>query len=116
MINKQNVLQNVKKLISKIPTESRDALAVAISKNTSIVELELLGYPQRYVNSLEEYGILTIEQLMNTSPEILLGVPQFGDTALIRLYECLIKFVDLNKITKNLKQKVVVKQSTVSMQ
>jgi len=116
MTNRQKILQEAKDLIAKIKPEARDALALAVANNASVVELELLGYPQRYVNSLEDYGIHTIEQLLNTAPENLFSVPQFGDSAFIKLYECLAQFSEWNEIIKKLNEKVSVAKTTVSMQ
>lgn len=116
MTNRQKLLQDAKELITKIPMESREALAKAIQNNVGIVDLELLGYPQRYVNSLEDYGIDTIEKLMNVQPESLFDVPQFGDAAFIKLYECLAKFNELEEIYATIDGKVTVKKSLVNMQ
>lgn len=116
MTNRQKVLHEAQELIAKIKPEAREALALAVSKNASIVDLELLGYPQRYVNSLEDYGIHTIEQLLNTSPENLFRVPQFGDAAFVKLYECLAQFSDWVQIHQKFNEKVIIKKPTVSMQ
>jgi DNA-directed RNA polymerase alpha subunit len=43
-------------------------------------------FGQRVLNALENRGILHIEQLLNTTPEELLAIPNFGQNSLEKVY------------------------------
>lgn len=109
---KQEILRKVQKLIDAIPEKARIALAKASRDGTGVVDLELLSYPQRYVNNLEENGINTIEELLNKKPAELLELKQFGSNALLDLYKCLSNFHKLEAISAILENKVVIKKKS----
>jgi DNA-directed RNA polymerase subunit alpha len=54
----------------------------------SLAEMDL---PVRTVNCLEDEGILTVEQLLNCTPQRLLGITNFGEKTLEQVYDALEK-------------------------
>jgi DNA-directed RNA polymerase subunit alpha len=54
----------------------------------SLAEIEL---PVRTVNCLEDEGILTVKQLLNSRPERLLTITNFGEKTLEQVYQALEK-------------------------
>ena len=48
-----------------------------------------IGLDVRTVNCLEEHGVLTVEQLLQCSPQRLLSFPNFGQKTLDRVYDAL---------------------------
>jgi len=54
----------------------------------SLAEIDL---PVRTVNCLEDEGILTVKQLLNSRPERLLTITNFGEKTLEQVYEALEK-------------------------
>jgi DNA-directed RNA polymerase subunit alpha len=65
-------------------------------KTTSLVEklamsTAELGLPVRTVNCLEDHNVLTVEDLLNCTPEKLLSFPNFGEKTLEEVYRALEK-------------------------
>jgi DNA-directed RNA polymerase subunit alpha len=54
----------------------------------SLAEIDL---PVRTVNCLEDEGILTVKQLLNSRPERLLTITNFGEKTLEQVYQALEK-------------------------
>ena len=54
----------------------------------SLAEVDL---PVRTVNCLEDEGILTVMQLLNCTPQRLLGITNFGEKTLQQIYDALEK-------------------------
>lgn len=50
-----------------------------------------IGLNVRTTNCLEEHNIYTVEDLLNTKPQVLLGIPNFGEKTLEEVYEALAK-------------------------
>ena len=50
-----------------------------------------IGLSVRTTNCLEERGIFTVEDLLNSKPEILLGISNFGEKTLDEVYDALDK-------------------------
>lgn len=44
-------------------------------------------FGQRVLNALEDHGILYIKQLLYTTPEELLAIPNFGQNSLEKIYK-----------------------------
>ena len=44
-------------------------------------------FGQRVLNALEDHGIIYIRQLLNTTSEELLAIPNFGENSLKKIFE-----------------------------
>jgi len=44
-------------------------------------------FGQRVLNALEDHGILYVKQLLNTTPQELLAIPNFGQNSLEKIYK-----------------------------
>jgi len=44
-------------------------------------------FGQRVLNALENHGILYIKQLLDTTPEELMAIPNFGQNSLEKIYK-----------------------------
>ena len=99
-VKRSKIMIEVMELLKKIPKEAREAMAIAASEGAGISDLELLKFPARYINNLQEqHGITTMRELLNKKPEELIALRQFGDSALISLYQCLAKYHELQEIS-----------------
>ena len=64
----------------------------AWERQTTTVEEQLamstaeIGLAVRTVNCLEDHGVLTVEDLLNCTPERLLSFPNFGEKTLEEVY------------------------------
>ncbi len=48
-----------------------------------------MGLPVRTTNCLEEHGIFTVQHLLDSDPEKLLGISNFGEKTLEEVYKAL---------------------------
>lgn len=100
-----------------MPEEVRDALsrisdaaleAIQQGLDDPIADLELLEFPQRYVNLLEEKGISLVRELLNYKWFELMAFKQFGIKGLIKLYGCFSRYDELKGLTSRLEREVVI--------
>jgi DNA-directed RNA polymerase alpha subunit len=103
--------------MKKMPVEIREALdsisgkaLIALEQgiNDPIADLELLEFPQRYVNLLEDKGISLIGELLNYKWHELIGFKQFGVKALLKLYQCFAVYDTLKDKVAETQREVVI--------
>lgn len=93
-------------MFSKISTNARHAIAAGVEREDPVADLELLGFPQRHINLLEEANIMTLTQLVQYRPFQLLQLHQFGQIALDNLMNCLSRYDELDAIKSDLEREV----------
>jgi len=71
------------------------AIAKAIEEETPVSELEALGVEERVCNMLEKRAIFTIADLLDTSEERLLKIPNMGKTCLSKIKRALQRLPEL---------------------
>ena len=71
-----------------LPEWARDKTSIEDRLLQSTAEL---GLAVRTVNCLEDHGVLTVQDLLNCTPDRLLGFPNFGEKTLDEVYESLEK-------------------------
>ena len=69
--------------LSKVDTEAKD-LRDKLEMSTAEIGLSV-----RTTNCLEERGIFTVEDLLNSTPEELLSISNFGEKTLQEVYKAL---------------------------
>ena len=69
--------------LSKVDTEAKD-LRDKLEMSTAEIGLSV-----RTTNCLEEKGIFTVEDLLNSTPEELLNISNFGEKTLEEVYKAL---------------------------
>ncbi len=75
--------------VTRIPIPEWDRHKQADDRlELSLAEIDL---PVRTVNCLEDEGILTVMQLLNCTPQRLLGITNFGERTLQQIYDALEK-------------------------
>ena len=74
--------------MSRIPLSPADEHARMLSERLDLSTAEI-GLTVRTTNCLEEKGIFTVRDLLNSTPEILLSINNFGEKTLDEVYECL---------------------------
>ena len=76
---------------TRIPLSRQDA---RIGQQAALLEMSTaeIGLSVRTTNCLEECGIFTVRDLLNSSPAKLLGIANFGEKTLEEVYKSLEKF------------------------
>jgi len=69
--------------LSKVDTEAKDL------RNKLEMSTAEIGLSVRTTNCLEEQGIFTVEDLLNSSPKELLAISNFGEKTLEEVYKAL---------------------------
>ncbi len=76
--------------VTRIPLSPAQEKARLMRERLQLSIAEI-GLPVRTTNCLEENGIFTVEDLLNTKPEKLLGISNFGEKTLQEVYKALAK-------------------------
>ena len=76
---------------TRIPLSRQDEQARQQSERLEMSTAEI-GLSVRTTNCLEECGIFTVRDLLNSSPAKLLGIANFGEKTLEEVYKSLEKF------------------------
>ena len=74
----------------RIPLSAADEQRRSMQQRLAMSTAEI-GLSVRTTNCLEERGIFTVEDLLNSKPEILLGISNFGEKTLDEVYDALDK-------------------------
>ena len=72
-----------------LPAWERETTSV---EDQLIMSTAEIGLAVRTVNCLEDHGVLTVEDLLNCTPERLLSFPNFGEKTLEEVYRALEDF------------------------
>ncbi len=75
---------------SRIPLSEIDTFNQSLETRLEMSTAEI-GLPVRTTNCLEERGIYTVRDLLNTTPEQLLTISNFGEKTLEEVYKALEK-------------------------
>jgi DNA-directed RNA polymerase subunit alpha len=73
---------------TRIPLSTTDTDAKDLSHKLEMSTAEI-GLSVRTTNCLEERGIFTVEDLLNSTPEELLSISNFGEKTLEEVYKSL---------------------------
>jgi DNA-directed RNA polymerase subunit alpha len=73
---------------TRIPLSTVDNEAKDFQKKLEMSTAEI-GLSVRTTNCLEERGIFTVQDLLNSTPEDLLGISNFGEKTLEEVYKAL---------------------------
>jgi DNA-directed RNA polymerase subunit alpha len=73
---------------TRIPLSSVENEARGLRQKLEMSTAEI-GLSVRTTNCLEEKGIFTVEDLLNSTPEHLLGISNFGEKTLEEVYKAL---------------------------
>jgi DNA-directed RNA polymerase subunit alpha len=76
--------------MTRIPLSAADEQHRSMQQRLAMSTAEI-GLSVRTTNCLEERGIFTVEDLLNSKPEILLGISNFGEKTLDEVYDALDK-------------------------
>ena len=76
--------------MTRIPLSAADEQRHSMQQRLAMSTAEI-GLSVRTTNCLEERGIFTVEDLLNSKPEILLGISNFGEKTLDEVYDALDK-------------------------
>ena len=76
--------------MTRIPLSAADEQRRSMQQRLAMSTAEI-GLSVRTTNCLEERGIFTVEDLLNSKPEILLGISNFGEKTLDEVYDALDK-------------------------
>ncbi len=76
--------------MSRIPLSKADELARKMKERLELSTAEI-GLSVRTTNCLEERGIFTVRDLLNSTPETLLSITNFGEKTLEEVYLALEK-------------------------
>ncbi len=76
--------------MTRIPLSRADEQARMMSERLDLSTAEI-GLTVRTTNCLEEKGIFTVRDLLNSTPETLLSISNFGEKTLEEVYQCLAK-------------------------
>ncbi len=76
--------------MTRIPLSRADEDARLMSARLELSTAEI-GLTVRTTNCLEEKGIFTVRDLLNSSPETLLSISNFGEKTLEEVYQALDK-------------------------
>jgi DNA-directed RNA polymerase subunit alpha len=77
--------------MSRIPLSRADENARLMKERLELSTAEI-GLTVRTTNCLEEKGIFTVRDLLNSTPETLLSISNFGEKTLEEVYQALEKF------------------------
>jgi hypothetical protein len=86
-----------------LPPAALQAISRGIERGDCVVEMEILGVPQRMINALEysEYKIVKLEDLVNRRLDDLMTIDNVGVTAINQLINALSRYDELEKILEN---------------
>lgn len=73
---------------TRIPLNNVDTEAKDLRRRLEMSTAEI-GLSVRTTNCLEERGIFTVEDLLNSTPQELLSIPNFGEKTLEEVYRAL---------------------------
>jgi DNA-directed RNA polymerase subunit alpha len=73
---------------TRIPLSTIDSEAKYLKQKLDMSTAEI-GLSVRTTNCLEETGIFTVEDLLNSTPDELLGISNFGEKTLEEVYKSL---------------------------
>ena len=73
---------------TRIPLSTVDSEARRLQQRLEMSTAEI-GLSVRTTNCLEETGIFTVEDLLNSTPDQLLGISNFGEKTLEEVYKSL---------------------------
>ncbi len=73
---------------TRIPLNNVDTEAKDLRRKLEMSTAEI-GLSVRTTNCLEERGIFTVEDLLNSTPQELLSIPNFGEKTLEEVYKAL---------------------------
>src|SRR5207237_4469655 len=76
---------------TRIPLSRQDENTRLMKERLEMSTAEI-GLSVRTTNCLEERGIFTVRDLLNSTPEQLLGIANFGEQTLAEVYKALEKF------------------------
>jgi DNA-directed RNA polymerase subunit alpha len=76
---------------TRIPLSRQDEHSRLMKERLEMSTAEI-GLSVRTTNCLEEEGIFTVRDLLNSSPDRLLGIANFGEKTLEEVYKSLEKF------------------------
>lgn len=76
--------------MTRIPLSRVDEQARMMNERLELSTAEI-GLTVRTTNCLEEKGIFTVRDLLNSTPETLLSITNFGEKTLEEVYHCLAK-------------------------
>ena len=76
--------------MTRIPLSAADEQRRSMQQRLAMSTAEI-GLSVRTTNCLEDRGIFTVEDLLNSKPEILLGISNFGEKTLDEVYDALDK-------------------------
>ena len=88
---------------TRIPLSRQDEQARLMKERLEMSTAEI-GLSVRTTNCLEECGIFTVRDLLNSTPERLLSIANFGEKTLEEVYKSLEKF----GVYRNSRQKAAV--------
>ena len=74
--------------MTRIPLSAADEQRRSMEQRLAMSTAEI-GLSVRTTNCLEERGIFTVQDLLNSKPEILLGISNFGEKTLEEVYDAL---------------------------
>ena len=77
--------------LTRIPLSRQEENARLMKERLEMSTAEI-GLSVRTTNCLEERGIFTVRDLLNSSPEQLLSIANFGEKTLEEVYKALEKF------------------------
>jgi DNA-directed RNA polymerase subunit alpha len=76
---------------TRIPLSRQDEEARQMNERLDMSTAEI-GLTVRTTNCLEDRGIFTVRDLLNSTPDDLLGIANFGEKTLEEVYKSLEKF------------------------
>ena len=76
---------------TRVPLSRQDEQARLMQERLEMCTAEI-GLTVRTTNCLEDRGIFTVRDLLNSTPDDLLGIANFGEKTLEEVYKALEKF------------------------
>ena len=76
---------------TRVPLSRQDEQARLMQERLEMSTAEI-GLTVRTTNCLEDRGIFTVRDLLNSTPDDLLGIANFGEKTLEEVYKALEKF------------------------
>lgn len=77
--------------------KAKIALQKGVKNGDCVADLELIGLNLRTISILDDYGIITLEDLLLKNQADLRAIPSIGGSAMRELLECLGKYHELEK-------------------
>ena len=77
--------------MTRVPLSRQDEQARLMQERLEMSTAEI-GLSVRTTNCLEDRGIFTVRDLLNSTPDDLLGIANFGEKTLEEVYKSLEKF------------------------